>query len=324
MVATYDVRPFRIEVPESVLTDLRQRLSNTRLPDVPPVEPWSTGTSVAYLKRLIDYWRDGFDWRAQEAGLNAFRQYTVPLGGIDLHFIHEPGRGPDPMPLLLVHGWPGSVVEFHTLLPMLTDPARFGADPDDAFTVVAPSLPGYAFSFRPGQKRFSVEEMAEALAALMTDVLGFRRSGAQGGDWGSFVSSRLGYEFAERLIGIHLNFLAVRRDPANLLDATPEEKAFRDQLVDFLREETGYQWIQGTKPTPWPLGSPTPRPVSLHGWWRNSDRGPTAAETPKRCSRATRCSPTSWCIGSPGPSAAHSGRTTPACTGRGPFRRGAP
>ncbi len=136
---SYNVSPFRLAVPESVLADLRQRLSRTRLPDEPPLEPWSTGTSVTYLKGLLDYWRDGFDWRAQEAKLNAFRQFTVPLAGIDLHFIHEQGRGPKPMPLLLSHGWPGSVIEFHKVLPMLTDPARFGADPADAFTVVAPS-----------------------------------------------------------------------------------------------------------------------------------------------------------------------------------------
>ncbi len=261
----FNVRPFRIRVPESVLTDLRQRLSNTRLPDEPPVEPWSTGTSIAYLKQLLDYWRDGFDWRAQESALNTFHQYTVPLAGIDLHFIHEPGCGPNPMPLLLVHGWPGSIVEFHKLLPMLTDPARFGGDPADAFTVVAPSLPGYAFSFTAGQKRFSVEEMAEVLAALMTDVLGFPRFGAQGGDWGAFVSSRLGYAFPERLIGIHLNFLAVRRDPATLMNVTPEEMEFRDQLTRFLKEETGYQWIQGTKPTTLAFGL-TDSPAGLAAW----------------------------------------------------------
>ena len=179
-------------MPDSVLDDLRQRLSRTRLPDEPPQEPWSTGTSVTYLKGLLDYWRDGFDWRAQEAKVNAFHQFTVPLAGIDLHFIHEQGKGPKPMPLLLSHGWPGSVIEFHKVLPMLTDPARFGADPADAFTVVAPSLPGYVFSFKPGQKRFSLEQIAEVFAELMTSVLGYQRFGAQGGDWGGFVSSRLG------------------------------------------------------------------------------------------------------------------------------------
>jgi pimeloyl-ACP methyl ester carboxylesterase len=196
-----DLRPFRLPVPESVLEDLRRRLANTRFPDEPPLDPWSTGTSVAYLKQLLDYWAEGFDWRAQEAKLNAFRQFTVPLAGIDVHFIYEMGKGPDPMPLLLCHGWPGSVMEFYKLLPRLTDPARFGGDPADAFTVIGPSLPGYVFSFKPDQKRFGVEEIAEMLAALMTDVLGYPRFGAQGGDWGAFIASRLGVAFPERMHG---------------------------------------------------------------------------------------------------------------------------
>ena len=264
-MSTYNVRPFRVAVPDAVLEDLRQRLARTRLPDEPPLEPWSTGTSVAYLSQLLDYWRDGFDWRAQEAKLNAFRHFTVPLGGIDLHFIHEPGKGPKPMPLLLSHGWPGSVLEFHKVLPMLTDPARFGGDPADAFTVVAPSLPGYVFSFKPGQRRFALEEIAEVFAELMTRVLGYERFGAQGGDWGGFVSSRLGYAFPQHLIGIHLNLLAIRRDPKMVADPTPEEKVFLEQLSYWLKEETGYQSIQGTKPTTLAFGL-TDSPAGLAAW----------------------------------------------------------
>jgi microsomal epoxide hydrolase len=143
-----------------------------RWPDAPPGAGWDYGTDVAFLQELVAYWRDSYDWRAHEARLNAFAQYTGPLAGIELHFIHQPGVGPDPLPLLLSHGWPGSVWEFHTVIPMLTDPARFGGDPADAFTVVAPSLPGYGFSFRPGQPRFGVSASADAFAALMTDVLG--------------------------------------------------------------------------------------------------------------------------------------------------------
>ena len=166
--------PFRLTIPEAALEDLRARLAHTRLPDEPPLEPWSTGTSRAYMEELVSYWRSGFDWRAEEASLNRFRQFTVPLGGIELHFIHEPGRGPQPIPLLLSHGWPGSIVEFRRLIPLLTE----------RFTVVAPSLPGYTLSFRPGQKRFAVEEIADLFAELMSDVLGYRRFAAQGGDWG--------------------------------------------------------------------------------------------------------------------------------------------
>ena len=154
--------PFTLRIADDVLDDLRERLSRTRWPDEPcGSQPWFAGTSVDYMKRLVDYWRDGFDWRAQEARLNGFRQFKVPLAGIEVHFIHEPGLGPAPLPLLLSHGWPGSVFEFCRLIPMLTDPARFGGDPEDAFTVVAPSLPGYTLSFRAGQPRFGVEEMAD-------------------------------------------------------------------------------------------------------------------------------------------------------------------
>jgi microsomal epoxide hydrolase len=278
-------QPFRVAIPDSVLADLRERLARTRLPDEPPLAPWSTGTSVAYLKRLLDCWRDGFDWRAQEAKLNAFRHFTVPLAGIDVHFIHEEGRGPKPLPLLLSHGWPGSVWEFHKLLPMLTDPARFGADPADAFTVVAPSLPGYVFSFRPGQPRFGLEEIADACAVLMTDVLGYPRFGAQGGDWGAFVTSRLGVTHAERLVGIHLNLLAVRRDPKMLASPTEEERAFLREREHFLKEETGYQWIQGTKPQTLAFAL-TDSPAGLAAWlvekfrsWTDCDGDPERALT---------------------------------------------
>lgn len=258
-------RPFQIHVPDDVLQDLRTRLERVRWPDEPPQEPWSTGTSVSYLQQLVRYWRDKFDWRAQESMLNRFRQFTVPLAGIDLHFIYEEGRGPKPMPLLLSHGWPGSVVEFIKIIPMLSDPTRFNGDPGDAFTVIAPSLPGYTLSFRPNQVRFSVERIAEVFASLMTDVLGYRRYGAQGGDWGAFVASRLGYQFAEHMIGIHLNFLAVRRDLKMLENPTDEEKRYLDQLRHFLSEETGYQWIQGTKPTTLAFAL-TDSPAGLAAW----------------------------------------------------------
>jgi pimeloyl-ACP methyl ester carboxylesterase len=259
-------QPFRLHVPDETLRDLRERLARVRWPDEPPAPPWSTGSSVAYMQDLVAYWRDGFDWRAQEAALNNFRQFKAPLGGIDLHFIHEEGKGPNPMPLLLSHGWPGSIVEFLKVLPMLTDPARFGADPADAFTVVAPSLPGYGLSFAPGQKRFGVEAISEVFASLMTDVLAYPRFAAQGGDWGAAITSQLGYRFPERMIGIHLNFLAaVRRDPKMLENPTAEEKAYLAQLNHFLTEESGYQWIQGTKPTTLAFGL-TDSPAGLAAW----------------------------------------------------------
>jgi microsomal epoxide hydrolase len=278
-------RPFELSIPQSVLDDLHDRLARTRWPETPPMEPWRTGTSVEYLRSLVDYWRDGFDWRAQEAMINTFRQFIVPLSGIDLHYIHEEGKGPDPFPLLLSHGWPGSVVEFHKVIPMLTDPARFGGDPADSFTVVAPSLPGYTLSFTPGQPRFQLEEIADTFASLMTDVLGYRRFAAQGGDWGAFVTSRLGYAYPQRVVGIHLNLLAVRRDPKMLESPTPEEKRFLEQLEYWLKEEIGYQWIQGTKPTTLSFGL-TDSPVGLAAWlvekfqrWTDCDGNPENALT---------------------------------------------
>jgi len=258
-------QPFRLHVPDETMRDLGERLARVRWPDEPPGPAWATGSSVAYMQSLVAYWRDGFDWRAQEAAINSFRQFKASLGGIDLHFIHEEGKGPNPAPLLLSHGWPGSILEFLKILPMLTDPARFGADPADAFTVVAPSLPGYALSFAPGQKRFGVEAMSELFAGLMSDVLGYRRFAAQGGDWGAFITSRLAYDFPERLIGIHLNFLPVRRDPKTLDVGAAEEKAYLDQLNHRLREETGYSSIQGTKPTTLAFGL-TDSPAGLAAW----------------------------------------------------------
>ena len=158
---------FTLAIPEEAIADLRERLGRTRYPDQAPGEPWAYGTDIGYLQRLVEYWRTTFDWRAEEARLNAFAQFEVSLRGIDVHFLHVPGTGPSPCPLLLLHGWPGSVFEFLELIPRLTDPAHFGGDPADAFTVVAPSLPGYGLSFRPGQPRFSIEEIADCMAELM-------------------------------------------------------------------------------------------------------------------------------------------------------------
>jgi pimeloyl-ACP methyl ester carboxylesterase len=256
--------PFRLHIPDSAIEDLRSRLARTRFPDEPPLEPWRTGTSLSYLEDLVRYWQSGFDWRAQERDLNRFRQFTVPLGGIELHFIHEPGRGPDPIPLLLSHGWPGSIVEFRRLIPLLTE----------RFTVVAPSLPGYTLSFRRGQKRFAVDEIADLLARLMSEVLGYERFAAQGGDWGAFVSSVLGWRHPQKLIGIHLNLLAVRRDPKEPAQ-TREETEYLSQLAHWLKEETGYLWIQGTKPQTLAYAL-TDSPAGLAAWiaekfWKWSD-----------------------------------------------------
>src|SRR6267143_988479 len=227
------IRSSQVHIPEAALADLRERLARTRFPDEPPLEPWSSGTSLAHLRELVDYWKNGFDWRAQEARINRFRQLTIPL--------------------LLAHGWPGSVVEFLEIIPLLTG----------RFTVVAPSLPGYTLSFKPGQPRFGVEEIADCFAELMT-LLGYQRFAVQGGDWGAFIGSRLAAQYPERVLGLHLNLLAGGRDP-KIPAGTPEEAAYLQHLAHWLKEETGYQAIQGTKPQTLAYGL-TDSPAGLAGW----------------------------------------------------------
>ena len=261
--------PFSLRVADEDLASLRDRLARTRWPDQAPGDPWASGTDLAFMRRLVAHWASGFDWRAQEARLNAFPQYRVPLAGIDLHFIHVQGAvapdGSAPLPLLLSHGWPGSVFEFLDIIPQLTDPARFGGDPADAFTVVVPSLPGFGLSFAPGQPRFSVEQMADCFAALMTDVLGYRRFGAQGGDWGSYVSARLGYAYPERMAGIHLNMMPMRREFGDIDDSDRDQARYRSELAHWLKEESGYIAIQGTRPQTLAYGL-TDSPAGLAAW----------------------------------------------------------
>jgi microsomal epoxide hydrolase len=257
--------PFTLHVPDADIADLRDRLARTRFPDAAPGDPWAYGTSVDYLRDLVDYWREKFDWRAMEARLNAFPQSKLVKDDIDLHFLHVEGKGPNPRPLLLMHGWPGSVFEFLDFIPRLTDPAKFGGDPADSFTVVAPSLPGYGLSFRPGQKRYGVEEIADAMADLMSNTLGYSRFAVQGGDWGGITAARMGAVHADKLIGIHVNLLAVPRDPKSVSAPDAEQQSFLNNLKYWLDEETGYQWIQGTKPQSLSFAM-TDSPAGLAAW----------------------------------------------------------
>jgi pimeloyl-ACP methyl ester carboxylesterase len=263
-LASSTPEPFRMHVPDDVLDDLRARLAHTRWPDEIEDSNWRYGSDLGYMRRLVEHWRDSFDWRAQEAEINAFSQFRAEVAGVNLHFIHQQGVGPDPFPLVLAHGWPGSVWEFHDLIPRLTDPARFGGDPADAFTVVAPSLPGYTLSYTPG-RRLDVVGMAEVFATLMTDVLGYPRFAAQGGDWGGYVVARLAADHPDELVGIHLNFMPVRSTipfPAELSDA---ERTYQQELLHWQNEETGYHAIQGTKPQTLAYAL-TDSPAGLAGW----------------------------------------------------------
>jgi pimeloyl-ACP methyl ester carboxylesterase len=257
-------QPFTFHVPDTAIADLKTRLALTRFPDAAPGEPWAFGSSVAYVRDLVAYWKDEFDWRTEEAALNAFPQFKVPLHDIDLHYLHVRGVGPNPYPLLLMHGWPGSVYEFIDIIPRLTDPARFGGDARDAFTVIAPSLPGYGLSFKPGQKRFILQDMAACLHDLMTDVLGFRQFAVQGGDWGAGVASIIGQQYPSSVCGIHLNLLFAPRDPA-ASGTTAEEQRYFETLRHWLKEETGYQQIQGTKPQTLAFAM-TDSPAGLAAW----------------------------------------------------------
>jgi len=243
------IEPFRIAVPDAALEDLRERLARTRFPDELTDSGWTYGSNLAYVKELVAYWRDRYDWRRHEAALNAFPQFRARVGDLGIHFIHVKGKGPKPFPLVITHGWPGSVAEFTKIIGPLTDPAAHGGDPADAFDVVCPSMPGYGFSDHARTAGMDAEKIAALWAALMPG-LGYPRFGAQGGDWGAMVSTYLGANHADVVAGIHLNMvIAFPPDPANPLDGLSQ-----DEVVDmmpmqhFLQEETGYQRIQGTKP----------------------------------------------------------------------------
>lgn len=256
-------QPFSLNVPNAEIADLKTRLGLTRFPDEAPGQPWAYGSSLDYMRDLVAYWKDRFDWRTQEAALNAFPQFKVPLHDIDVHYLHVPGVGPNPYPLLLLHGWPGSVYEFLDIIPRLTDPGRFGGDPKDAFTVVAPSLPGYGLSFKPGQRRFILQEIAACLHDLMTEVLGYKKFAAQGGDWGAGITSLIGQNYPSSVCGIHLNLLFAPRDKS--AGSSADDAKYLEQLAHWLKEETGYQQIQGTKPQTLAFGL-TDSPAGLAAW----------------------------------------------------------
>src|SRR3989440_184550 len=201
-----EIRPFRIDIPQADLDDLRDRLARTRWPDELPGGGWSRGVPLAYLRELAEYWRTVYDWRAQEARLNQFAQFTTSIDGQNVHFLHVRSPEPQALPLIVTHGWPGSVVEFMNVIGPLTDPRSHGGDPADAFHVVAPSIPGYGFSGPTSQAGWNVRRIATAWAELM-DRLGYQRYGAQGGDWGSGISRDLGIVDQDHVVGVHLNML---------------------------------------------------------------------------------------------------------------------
>jgi microsomal epoxide hydrolase len=218
------------------------------------------------LKELVEYWRDQYDWRAHERQINRLAHFKANVDGNGIHFIHEKGKGPSPKPLLLIHGWPGSIYEFMEIIPMLTDPAAHGGDAKDSFTVIAPSLPGYGFSDHPRARAMNIQAMAEIFHKLMTETLGYKRYAVQGGDWGSAITSRIGETHADSVFGIHLNMIAVGpAEGRHAPELTPEEKVFLGDMDKFRTSETGYQWIQGTKPQTLAYGL-NDSPAGLAAW----------------------------------------------------------
>ncbi len=281
-----DVRPFKVEMPEAALADLAARLGRVRWPNEPADSGWDYGANLDYLKELTAYWRDVYDWRAAEARLNALPQFTAEVDGLDIHFIHERGSGPDPFPIVITHGWPGSVLEFIEVVEPLAHPERFGGDPADAFDVVVPSLPGYGFSAAP-PKPIDHGAVAGLWRRLMVDRLGYRRFGAQGGDWGSLVTSWLGSAHADVVAAIHLNMVILRPkidDSCRPLD--DEEKAWAARMLAMRDAETGYQRIQSTKSQTLAFAL-TDSPVGLAGWIAEKFQrwGDTGGDIEKRFSK---------------------------------------
>ena len=258
--------PFRIAVPDRVLDDLQRRLDNTRFPSQIDNTGWDYGTDLAYMRELVDYWRHNYDWRAHERRLNQLPQFKTTIDGLEIHFVHQRSRVAGAKPLVLIHGWPGSVMEFTKIMGPLTDPAKFGATEQDAFHVVALSLPGFGFSGKPATRGYSPRKIAEVIAKLMTR-LGYERYGAQGGDWGGVIVRQLGLLDRSRLIGLHSNMCVAPslQGPTANEGVSPEELKRIDAVRERMLTEVGYQQIQSTKPMSLGYGL-NDSPAGLAAW----------------------------------------------------------
>jgi pimeloyl-ACP methyl ester carboxylesterase len=260
------VEPFSIPISESALDDLRDRLGRTRWPDEVPGTVWEYGFDLAFLKDLCGYWRDQFDWKAQVESLSVFHHYRYTANEIGIHFIHERGKGPAPIPLVMTHGWPGSFLEMKRIIPMLTDPAAYGGDSSDAFDVVVPSMPGYGFSGRSAGRGMNTFRIAELWVQLMNE-LGYGRFAAQGGDFGAGVSTILALRHSPRILGIHLNYIPGSYRP--YLEAetklTPPEEGFLKHASDWFEQSGAYAHIQRTQPQTAAYGL-NDSPAGLAAW----------------------------------------------------------
>ncbi|MBH0776221.1 epoxide hydrolase family protein [Nocardia bovistercoris] len=263
-----DIQRFRIEIPQRDLDDLRERLDKTRWPAPLPGDDWDTGVPTAWLRDMVEYWRTEYNWRAAETELNAHNQFTTEIDGQRIHFLHVRSPEPGAMPLLLTHGWPGSVVEFLDIIGPLTDPRAHGGDPRDAFHLVIPSLPGFGFSGPVAEAGWTTSRIAAAWVELMTR-LGYERFGAQGGDIGAAVSPEVGRAAPDRVIGVHVNggttFPQVPVPEAELATMTDREKDSVRRIEAFMNEEFGYIAIQSTRPQTLAYGL-TDSPVGQLAW----------------------------------------------------------
>ena len=259
-----ELEPFTIDVPDAELDQLRERLSNVRwAPDAPDAD-WARGMPGAELRELATYWRDTYDWRAHEWALNQHPQFLTTIDDQRLHFLHVRSAVPGAVPLLITHGWPGSFVEFEKVIGPLVDPEAYGGDPADAFHVVAPSLPGYAFSEAPREPGWNINRIARTLASLMAR-LGYDRYAAQGGDWGSMVSRTIALVDPEHVLGVHVNMLLVRPSRSDPTELSDDERARLGEIEEFDREHSAYFALQSTRPQTlaWAL---TDSPVGLLAW----------------------------------------------------------
>lgn len=249
---TNKVEPFEVNIPDAALNDLRERLQRTRFADDFANDDWSYGTNGAYLRELCEYWKDGFDWRAQERAMNDLHHFRTEIDGVPIHFIHERGKGPKPMPLILSHGWPWTFWDFRKLIGPLTDPAAYGGDPADSFDVIVPSLPGFGFSNPLRTSGINFWRTADLWVKLMCDTLGYERFSAYGSDWGAFITSQLGHKYADKLHGIHTT-LPIPLDlffcaPPEESAFAPDEKQWFADNATFFAAESGYSALQATKP----------------------------------------------------------------------------
>ncbi len=242
-----DIQPFRIQATDDELDDLKRRLRATRWPDEEPVDDWSQGIPLAYLQEVCSYWSEKYDWRARETRLNEFPQFKTPIDGLGIHFVHARSKEPDALPLIITHGWPGSIVEFQKVIAPLVDPVAHGGDASDAFHVICPSLPGYGFSERPTQTGYGVEKIADTWAALMAK-LGYGRYVAQGGDWGAMVTNQIALRDTDQCVGIHLNMPIVAPDPETMADLTPAEQSALAGMQHYQDHDSGYSKQQSTRP----------------------------------------------------------------------------